>query len=108
MMVAIINKQKLYIQDFHKTYTMTTLIDRNTIIQKINNSELTSETKTGKKHEWWLRKHNPNSIIPKNIYYLGEGNINKLYEKYINKYGVILWEEFINYTRELIKQKIMI
>lgn len=83
-------------------------IERIEIIQKINNGEMVSETVTGKKENWWIDKHNPNNEIPTNIYLLGKGTIKELHTEYINKYGNIEWSDFINYTRELIKQKIMI
>jgi len=67
-----------------------------------------SETITGKKDSWWINKHNPNKEIPKNIYLLGKGTIQQLHIEYIKIYGNIEWIDFINYTRELIKQKIMI
>jgi len=82
--------------------------DRMEIIEKINSEEIISETITGKKKSWWKDKHNPNNDIPKNIYLLGKGTIKQLYNKYIELYGNIAWNEFINYTRELIKQKIML
>ena len=63
---------------------------------------------TGKKDNWWIDKHNPNNDIPKNIYLLGKGTIQQLHIEYIKNYGHIEWSDFINYTRELIKQKIMI
>jgi hypothetical protein len=82
--------------------------ERIEIIQKINTGEIVSETFTGKKEDWWADKHNPNKDIPTNIYLLGKGTIQELYNKYIRNYGNIEWADFINYTRELIKQKIMI
>jgi hypothetical protein len=39
---------------------------------------------------------------------LGKGTIQELYDEYITNYGNIERSDFINYTRELIKQKIMI
>ncbi len=95
-------------QDFKKVYTMVEPNERNYIIQKINSGEIYSENFTGKKNLWWINKHNPNKEIPTNIYLLGKGTIRELHEQYIQKYGKIEWSEFINYTRELIKQKIMI
>jgi len=86
-------------QDFSKIYSMISPSDRVEIMKKINNGEIMSETITGNKEHWWIDKHNPNNEIPKNIYLL---------DKYIEIYGNIEWSDFINYTRELIKQKIMI
>jgi hypothetical protein len=82
--------------------------ERIEIIKKINNGEMISETITGKKQRWWIDKHNPNNEIPKNIYLLGKGTIQQLHIEYIEIYDNIEWSDFINYTRELIKQKIMI
>jgi hypothetical protein len=96
------------IQDFSKIYYMINPSDRIEIIKKINSEEMISETITGKKERWWIDKHNPNNEIPKNIYLLGKGTIQELYTEYIKIYSNIEWSDFINYTRELIKQKIMI
>ena len=98
----------MFRQDFSKIYSMISPSDRVEIMKKINNEEIMSETVTGKKEHWWIDKHNPNNEIPKNIYLLGKGSIQQLYDKYIEIYGNIEWSDFINYTRELIKQKIMI
>ena len=94
--------------DFNKIYIMTRPDERFIIIQQINNQELKSETKTGIRQKWWLIKHNPDNEIPKNIYLLGDGTIPQLHKKYKECHGYIEWEEFINYTRELIKQNIML
>ena len=83
--------------------------DRISIIQLIDAGELESETITGQKQKWWKNKHYPNETIPKEIYLLGDGSPLELYETYVTKFGNILDKsEFLNYTRELIKQKIMI
>ena len=82
--------------------------ERNEIIKRIICGEMVSETFTGKKKNWWINKHHPNNNIPKNIYLLGKGTIQELHIEYIKNYGNIEWSDFINYTRELIKQKIMI
>lgn len=95
-------------QDFKKTYTMISPNKRYMIIQKINNCEIESKTITGQKQKWWLKKHHPNNEIPRNIYLLGNGTIHQLYIKYINNYGEINEKLFINYTRELISQNIMV
>jgi hypothetical protein len=94
----------MFHQDFNKIYMMVKPIDRIEIINKIENEEIMSES--GEK--WWLNKHHPNNDIPKNIYLLGKGSIKELYEKYNENYENINWGKFINYTRELIKQKIMV
>jgi hypothetical protein len=81
---------------------------RNIIIERINSGQLVSETKSGKESKWWLIKHHPDKEIPLHIYLLGDGTIKEIYEKYILKHGFIEWRIFINYTRELIKQNIML
>lgn len=98
----------MFRQNFNKIYNMILPSERNEIIQKINTGEIVSETFIGKKNNWWIDKHNPNNNIPKNIYLLGKGTIQELHIEYIKNYGNIEWSDFINYTRELIKQKIMI
>ena len=98
----------MFRQDFDKEYTMVYPYERVEIINKINSGELISETTVGKKDDWWKNKHNPNNLIPIHIYLLGKGTIHSLHIQYIANYGNIEWSDFINYTRELIKQKIMI
>jgi len=98
----------MFRQDFNKIYIMIYPSERIEIIKKINSGEIVSENFTGIKQRWWLDKHNPDNEIPKKIYLLGKGTIQELYNEYIRNYGNIEWSEFINYTRELIKQKIMI
>ena len=96
------------IHDFNKTYNIINSSERILIIKKINDGEMVSETFTGKKESWWINKHNPNNEIPKNIYLLGKGTIEELHDEYIKKNGNIQRRVFLNYTRELIKQKIMV
>ena len=98
----------MFRQNFNKTYIMVNQTERLDIINKIDSGEIVSETFTGKKQCWWIDKHNPNNEIPKNIYLLGKGTIQQLHSEYIEIYDNIEWSDFINYTRELIKQKIMI
>ena len=98
----------MFRQDFRKEYIMVNPCERIDIINKINIGEMVSETTLGKKEGWWIKKHNPDNEIPKNIYLLGKGTIKELHIEYIKKYGNIEWDNFINYTRELIKQKIML
>ena len=95
-------------QDFRRIYTMNKPIKRYEVIQKIYNEEIVSETIAGQTQKLWLIKHHPDNDIPKNIYLLGQGTIEELYNKYIIKYRMIEWSEFINYTSELIKQTIML
>ena len=95
-------------QDFKKEYIMINPSERLDIIKKINDGKIFSETETGKKENWWEDKHHPNKEIPKNIYLLGKGTIEELHIEYNKNHGYIEWSEFINYTRELIKQQIMI
>lgn len=98
----------MFRQDFNKEYGMVNPIERIEIIKRINSGEMVSETSTGKKEGWWIDKHNPDNEIPKNIYLLGKGTIQCLHIEYIKKHGNITWNDFINYTRELIKQTIML
>jgi hypothetical protein len=98
----------MFKQDFQKTYVMIHPSERYAILQRIHRKEIVSETVVGKTQEWWLKKHNPDQDIPKHIYLLGQGTIRELYDTYTNQYGAMEWEEFINYTRELIKQNIMV
>jgi hypothetical protein len=104
----MLKQNNMFKQDFDKIYYMIHPNERIEIIKKIIDGEIISETFTGIKYNWWINKHNPNNKIPKNIYLLGKGTIQELHIKYIKKYGNIEWKHFINYTRELIKQKIMI
>lgn len=94
--------------EWKKVYSMVNPSNRNEIIEKINRKELISQTITGKTLRWWLEKHHPNNDIPTNIYLLGKGTIEVLHKKYIKNHGNIEWSDFIDHTRELIKQKIMI
>ena len=98
----------MFRQNFSKTYIMVNPNERLDIINKIDSGEIVSETSNGKKQCWWTDKHNPNNEIPKQIYLLGKGSIEELHIAYIRNYGNIEWSDFINYTRELIKQKIMV
>ena len=97
----------MFRQDFEITYEMVNPDERNEVIRKINAFEMVSETSTGKRQRWWVGKHNPSNEIPKNIYLLGKGTIQELYDKYVRNYGEMERKVFINYTRELIKQNIM-
>lgn len=94
-------------QNFRKTYASVTPEERVLVIQQINNNTLTSECFTGRRLKWWTEKHHPENEIPKNIYLLGRGTLAQLHNAYLQKHGVIEWSEFINYTRELIKQEIL-
>ena len=98
----------MFRQDFNKEYTMVTTSELLDITKKINSGELVSETIRGQKENWWIHKHNPINEIPQHIYLLGKGTIQALHIQYMTKYGAIEWSEFIDYTRELIKQRIMV
>jgi hypothetical protein len=98
----------MFMQNFNQTYFMVNPNDRNLIIQQIINKEIESECVSGRQQNWWLKKHHPENEIPTNIYLLGNGTIKELYDKYINKHGYMEQKEFNNYTRELIKQQIMV
>lgn len=83
---------------------------RNDIINKINSREIYSQTTSGERDNWWLKKHHPEKEIPIKIYLLGEGTKEELLEKYKEKYQVkdIEWGKFLGYMRELIAQQIMV
>ena len=98
----------MFRQDFNKEYTMVTTSELLDITKQINSGELVSETIRGQKESWWIQKHNPSNEIPQHIYLLGKGTIQELHIKYMTKYGAIEWSDFIDYTRELIKQRIMV
>ena len=88
---------------------MVSVNERNLIIAKIDSGEFKSECITGIKNKWWENKHHPDKEIPKNIYLLGEGTIQELHRRFREKlHCEIDWADFINYTRELIKQGIML
>jgi len=93
--------------DHSKDYTVVSEEYRNNIICKIDKGEFVSECATGKKNHWWSKKHHPAETIPQNIYLCGGGKINEMHEKYILHYNFIEKSDFINYVRELIKQKIL-
>ena len=104
-------------QNKKKTYRMIIPHERNIIIQKIDNGEFDLII-TENEMIWWgrgaqrkgkeYRKHAPDEEIPKNIYLLGNGTLKELYNEYIKKHTYLEWRQFLNYTRELQKQKIMI
>ena len=98
----------MFRQDFEKIYTMVSEEDRARIVEQINNGQLESECSTGIRQKWWTDKHHPMNEIPDSIYKLGQGTIKELHEMYCQKNTPLLWEEFIDYTRELVKQKIMV
>jgi hypothetical protein len=88
---------------------MVSVNERMLIIGKINSGEIVCQCVAGIKNNWWGNKHHPEKDIPKNIYLLGSGTIEELHEKFRVKFVCeIEWGEFINYTRELIKQGIMV
>lgn len=94
-------------QQINRIYKMISPNERNNIINDINNLIITSECKTGQKQQWWTKKHHPSMQIPLNIYVLGDGTFDDLYDRYINKYAYISKKDFRDYTRELQKQQIM-
>ena len=95
------------INDNSKIYNMQPPCFRRVVIQQIDATEIESECKMGKKNKWWKTKHHPGRQIPTNIYLLGRGTLPELHAAYIAEYGEITKREFLNYTRELIKQGIM-
>jgi hypothetical protein len=93
-----------------RKYTMVSPKTRNDVINKVNNREICSQTLSGEKNDWWMNKHHPEKEVPTQIYLLGEGTKEELYEKYKEKYNEndMEWAKFHGYIRELIKQQIMI
>jgi hypothetical protein len=97
--------------DYNKIFTMVSPHERNIVIQNINTIIDFEKNEVGeRKYLYWKAKHNPEGEIPTRIYLLGNGTRDDLYKKYINKYGEnsIDFDEFKNYMRELIYQKIII
>lgn len=97
--------------NYEKTFVPVSPDKRNIIINNINTIEDFEVSNTGRStKKWWKGgKHDPENEIPKNIYLLGSGTFDELYNKYVSKYGNQLSKkEFKDYTRELIKQEIMI
>lgn len=100
-------------QDIEKPRRMVDTETHSFIIRQIDAGELESENNTGQREKWWKKKHHPNKEIPLNIYHLGclNGYISpkELYPKYVAQFGNVIDErKFYNYTRELIKQNIMV
>ena len=97
-------------QDKKKEYKMISNSGRNERIEEIDSGKRKPPTKQGIKERYWEegKKHHPKAEIPTRIYLLGNGTIKELYKRYCNIYGNIDWKSFIGFTRELIKQKIMI
>jgi hypothetical protein len=94
-------------QDFTATYHMVAPQQRCDIIKHIDMGNMESECVTGIQQKWWTTKHHPAEIIPTRIYLLGDGTIEELFQRYVAKHSEMEWSDFINYTRELIKQRIM-
>lgn len=93
-------------------YNMVSLEERMEIINRIENNEIDSECKSGQRQKWWKKgnKHHPEQEIPRDIYLLGRGTLQELHNNYNKRYSngtPIEYSKFINYTRELVKQKIM-
>ena len=90
-------------------YNTVTTTERMNVIADINTGNLRSECKSGKINKWWTCKHHPNEEIPKNIYLLGGGmTLKSMHEQYQNEHNTsIEYKEFLDYTRELIKQGIL-
>lgn len=117
--ISLLSDATTYVEysiDSHKKQTPTQAYQmksperRREIIRRIDNGDIQSECKTGKK--WWQTKHHPKRQIPQNIYLLGNGTLLELHKKYVAEYTgenekPIEYKAFINYTRELIKQGIM-
>jgi hypothetical protein len=58
----------------------------------------------------WKKKHHPDKAIPRDIYLLGEGTMDNLFEKFKEKYTEYTEtkSEFKNYLRELKQQGILV
>ena len=98
-------------QNFKATHFMVSPLRRSDIIEKINNGSfvpLFEIPTAGIKGQWLHKRHNPENEIPTRIYLLGGGKIQHMHQTYMRKYGDISWEDFRNYTRELIRQGIMV
>ena len=98
-------------QNFKANYGMVSPMIRSDIIEKINNGIVVSLFEippAGIKADWTHKKHYPENEIPTRIYLLSGGKIENMHQTYMRKYGEISWEDFRNYTRELIRQGIMI
>ncbi len=93
------------IQDFDKVYEMVNPNERFIIIEQIKNREIVPNTK----RDWWKKdeKHDPKGIIQTRIYH---GTIQQLYEKWCDEYEdeYMSFKDFKDYTREMIKQGIMV
>lgn len=102
---------KRHRQDFKKTYSMVSRNTRQSIISAIDSGRYDycqGFCVAGVKNQWWKKKHYPSNKVPSQIFSLKSGTIKELHLKYLSKYGTISWTDFRNYTRELIKQGIMV
>ena len=99
-------------RNFYANYVMVCPMVRCEIIQEINNGKfepLFPIPPSGHKADWNHKKHHPEKKIPTNIYLLGGGGKHDdLFKQYLEKYGEISKKDFNDYTRELIRQRIMI
>lgn len=97
--------------NYCREFIMVSPEERKSIIDSIdttltNTLELNMTDR--KTTNFWKKKHYPTLEIPTNIYLLGNGTRDELYQKYKDTHGYISRQEFTNYLRELIKQKIAI
>ena len=103
---------KIKKQSCEATYGMVDPMFRNDIIEKINNgSFLPVLPPAGETADWTHKKHYPENKIPTRVYLLGGGKLKHMHQKYLRKYGeteFIEFKEFQNFTRELLRQGIMI
>ena len=101
-----------FYQNFINKHSMVGPVVRDEISKKCRLKEMISETTTGKIQNWWANKHQPEEDIPTRIWTIGASRgpstISELHIAYNNRYENIEFSDFINYTRELTKQKIMI
>jgi hypothetical protein len=91
----------------NKKYTSISFNERELIIGKIDNNELDSPVKSGQKKKWWKKKHYPGKPIPTLIWSIFQGTKDEYYNQYLT-FGYISREDFSDYFRELIRQKIIV
>lgn len=95
--------------DYSREFIMVSPEERKSIINSIDttlSNTLELNMTDRKTTNFWKKKHYPTLEIPTNIYLLGNGTRDELHQKYKDTHGYISRQEFTNYLRELIKQKI--
>ncbi len=97
--------------DYTQHFIMVAPCIRKIIITTIDttpNNSLELNITNRETTNYWKTKHHPTKDIPTKIYLLGNGTRDELYDKYKIIHGYLDYNEFTNYLRELIKQKIAI